>query len=79
MELIATAEATIQELKGISSEQKQLLRQQVATAVSSNPPRANLPKNERNALAALQRDENITIVPADKGKCLVVMDAPEYR
>ena len=41
-------------------------------------PKSNLSKEERQAMKNLKEDESIVIVPADKGKCLVVMDKDEY-
>ena len=41
-------------------------------------PVSNLPKNERTALENLRKDQSIVILPADKGKCLVIMDKEEY-
>ena len=36
-------------------------------------------KEEENALKNLRKDETITILPADKGKSVVVMDSKEYK
>lgn len=41
-------------------------------------PKSNLTPGEWKALTTLKKDDNITILPADKGKCLVVMDTQEY-
>ena len=41
-------------------------------------PRSNLTPAERKAMKDLQNDEDIMILPADKGKCLVVMDRKQY-
>ena len=41
-------------------------------------PASNLTKEEWNALNDLKKDDEIMILPADKGKCLVVMDRTEY-
>ena len=40
--------------------------------------KSNLTPNEWKAIKNLRDDENIIILPADKGKCLVVMDKEEY-
>ena len=45
----------------------------------SNPPIHNIPASERRAIKSLQQDQSITIVPADKGKCLIVMNKEDYR
>ena len=41
-------------------------------------PKSNLSADEWKALKSLKDDKNIMILPADKGKCLVVMDREEY-
>ena len=38
----------------------------------------NLTKAQSKALNTLKKDDSIVILPADKGKCLVVMDREEY-
>ena len=37
-------------------------------------PSQNITKEERNALGDLTKDKNIVLVPADKGKCVVVLN-----
>ena len=44
----------------------------------SKLPKPNITKEERLAIKSLQRDENIIILPADKGNATVVMDKVEY-
>ena len=41
-------------------------------------PISNLTKEERQALKELKENETIIIVPADKGKCFVIMDKHVY-
>ena len=41
-------------------------------------PASNLTSEEWKAMKTLREDENILVLPADKGKCLVVMDTEEY-
>ena len=43
------------------------------------PFKTNISKEEENALKNLRKDETITILPADKGKSVVVMDNQEYK
>ena len=43
------------------------------------PFKTNISKEEENALKNLRKDETITILPADKGKSVVVMDSKEYK
>ena len=56
------------------------LRGEIRTIIENEKePVSNIPKNERLALENLRKDESIVILPADKGKCLVVMDREEYQ
>ena len=43
------------------------------------PPPSNLPWSLRRALDDLKKTEDIVILPADKGRCTVVMDETEYH
>lgn len=40
---------------------------------------SNLTIKERKAVMSLSKDQNITIQPADKGSCTVVLNAVEYH
>ena len=56
------------------------LRQKVSSAIrNSKPPPSNLTKEERTALHNLEKDKDITIVPADKGKCVCVLNTSDYQ
>ncbi|XP_077778802.1 uncharacterized protein LOC144326219 [Podarcis muralis] len=46
---------------------------------SSKPPRSNLHKEEQKALTNLRKDNNIIILPADKGNATVVMNTSDYQ
>ena len=46
---------------------------------SAKPPPSNLPWSLRKALDDLKKREDIVILPADKGHCMVVMDKTEYH
>ena len=41
-------------------------------------PKSNLTAEEWRAMKSLREDKDIVILPADKGKCLVVMDTKEH-
>ena len=45
---------------------------------SNNKPKHNITKSEREAIKSLQKQDSIIVLPADKGKCVVVMDKTEY-
>ena len=56
------------------------LRSQVSIIL--NRPRKtepNLPKEEREALKSLKQDETILILPADKGRLVVVVNKEDYK
>ena len=38
----------------------------------------NLDRSEREALRDLKNDKSVTTLPADKGRCAVVMNTDEY-
>ena len=44
----------------------------------AKPPKSNITKEERDALSELRKDNKITILPADKGRATVVLDAGKY-
>ena len=41
-------------------------------------PPSNLTSDNWKAMKSLKKDDNIMVLPADKGKCLVVMDRKDY-
>ena len=45
----------------------------------AKPPPSNVTLDERLALKELRRDENIMILPADKGRATVLLDTSEYE
>ncbi|XP_072046801.1 uncharacterized protein [Amphiura filiformis] len=56
------------------------LRQRISSTLrNSKQPPSNLTKEERAALNDLEKDKSIIIVPADKGKCVCVLNETDYR
>ena len=45
----------------------------------AEPPRPNITKEQQDALKSLKEDKSIMILPADKGRTSVVLDADTYR
>ena len=43
------------------------------------PPKPNTTRQERSALRALRNDQEVTILPADKGNATVLMSTEDYR
>ena len=60
--------------------EKHILRSKVAN-ILKNPGRleSNITKEELQALDDLRKDDTIEILPADKGRCVVVLDKTEYH
>ena len=56
------------------------LRVRVANVLKTTRlPPSNISKEERKALADLKKDQNILILPSDKGRCTVVVDKISYE
>ncbi|KAI8510912.1 hypothetical protein Bbelb_118280 [Branchiostoma belcheri] len=59
--------------------QAEALRTKVATTLKvSKPPASNITREERTALKDLATNQDILILPADKGRCTVVLDREQY-
>jgi len=43
------------------------------------PAAVNISREEKRALDNLRKDDQVTIVPTDKGRSVVVMDKDEYK
>ena len=75
-EIIAATEALSQRL---DQQTKDTLRLKIGGALqSAKPPKPNLSPRQYRALMDLSKDEDIIIVPADKGKATVVLSKEEY-
>ena len=75
---IAKVEPVIQDMSSVTLEEKISLRQRVAASVNSAQKANNLSNEDNAALKRLADDDSIVIVPADKGKAIVVMDKLDY-
>jgi hypothetical protein len=62
----------------LTEETKHNIRHQVTTNLLHLNHPIDLTKQEREALEDLKKDDDIVILPADKGRMTVVMDRP-YR
>ena len=60
--------------------EKEIIRASVTTAIQRWTPQANqnLTKQQFQALKTLSKDKSITILPADKGRAVVVMNSTDY-
>ena len=65
---------------GPVSKEAETLRAHCVRVLKNAPrPKPNLKKSERVALDNLAKDSTITIVPADKGRAVVVMNTTDYK
>ena len=75
-EIVTATEVACQSLP---PDEADTLRSEVVGAVKNTKlPKDNLSKEERKALTNLKKNKDITIIQADKGKCVVVMDKEQY-
>ena len=66
-------------LRRVPQELAEPARIKVVGAVSkARPPLVNLLPEERKAIKSLQDDNHILVLPADKGRAMVVMDKAQY-
>ena len=64
----------------LDAKDKEEIRSKVTTILRhASPPSSNITCNERQAIKGLKRDNNIAILPADKGKITVVLDSNTYK
>ncbi|XP_041430610.1 LOW QUALITY PROTEIN: uncharacterized protein LOC121397622 [Xenopus laevis] len=78
VELITATESAIKN-NNLKNEEAEQLRLKVSAALSSaRTPPSNFTTEERRALSSLSKDPNITILPADKGRCTVVLNTTDY-
>ena len=76
-EIVANVETA---LKRLDPEAADLVRREVnSTLRKARPPAGNITREQRAALRSLREDRSITILPADKGRASVVLDADIYR
>ncbi|XP_019635228.1 PREDICTED: uncharacterized protein LOC109478212 [Branchiostoma belcheri] len=75
-EIVTATEVACQKL---DQEEASLLRNEVVGILqNAKPPKPNLTKEEKRAIKSLKGNKDIVILPADKGKAVVVMDRTEY-
>ncbi|XP_078372758.1 uncharacterized protein LOC144656411 [Oculina patagonica] len=64
----------------LNAEQADTVRRTVNSILQqAEPPEPNITEEMRDALKSLKEDESIMVLPADKGRASVVMDADTYR
>ena len=75
--IVASVESGIQDLP---ESNKESVRATITNILkySKPPTTSKLSRQQKLALKNLRKDESITIIPADKGKSIVVMDNDDY-
>ncbi|XP_071476499.1 uncharacterized protein [Diadema antillarum] len=77
-ELITATESAIRQGHFKPTEADEI-RHDVSSLISrAELPKQNITKHEQKALEDLAKDEKVVIVPADKGRCVVVLDKKDY-
>ncbi|XP_051781539.1 uncharacterized protein LOC127527292 [Erpetoichthys calabaricus] len=79
VELITATESAIRNNNIADLEAEQLRIKVSACLSNAKPPASNISIEERKALTALSKDNNIIILPADKGRCTVVLNQTDYH
>ena len=77
--IVSSVEAVLSRQRDLSESAKDNIRSRIASSVqSASIPDNNLTKDEQQALKRLKNDNDIVILPADKGRVTVVMDKTDY-
>ena len=72
--------ATEKACRKLNNNEATVLRSEMAGLLRNvKPPKSNITKDERKAIQELKKEESILILPADKGKATVIIDASEYE
>ena len=76
-QIVSSIESGIDQLPDA---EKDLVRASVTSAINSwrPPQRKNITSEEEKALKDLAKDKSVTILPADKGRAVVVMNTNDY-
>ena len=78
--IVSSVEAALCHNNNMSAKTKDNIRSRVgSTLQTASITSNNLTKDEKQALKRLKNDENIVILPADKGRVTVVMDKEDYH
>ncbi|XP_072050067.1 uncharacterized protein [Amphiura filiformis] len=77
-DIVTATETAIKQAKLDQSKAESLRHKVSTTLCNAKLPPPNTTKEERKALDELAKDKDIVIVPADKGKCVVVLNISDY-
>ncbi|XP_072016889.1 uncharacterized protein [Amphiura filiformis] len=79
VELITATESAIKHNQLDVAKADELRAQVTACLVNAKLPPSNISKEQRTAISTLGKDNNILVLPADKGRCTVVLDKSDYE
>ena len=77
--IVSSVEAVLSRQRDLSEPTKDNISRIASTIQSASLTDNNLTKDERQALKRLKNDNDILILPADKGRVTVVMDKTDYH
>ncbi|PFX25073.1 ATP-dependent DNA helicase PIF1 [Stylophora pistillata] len=78
--IVSSVEAALSQQRELSEPTMDNIRSRIASTIQSTSLNdSNLTRDEQRALKRLRNDENIVILPADKGRVTVVMDKTDYH
>ncbi|GLV46463.1 hypothetical protein CBL_20796 [Carabus blaptoides fortunei] len=76
-EIVCSVESAIQKLEKDTAE---TIRQEVSRVLRrAKPPKKNISKEEYTALKKLRDNQNIIVLPADKGNATVMVNSADYK
>ncbi|XP_072014899.1 uncharacterized protein [Amphiura filiformis] len=78
VEIITATESAIRNNKLNSGDAEELRTKVNSCLVNAKLPRSNISTEQREAIVALNQDPDILVLPADKGRCTVVIDKSDY-
>ncbi len=78
VDIITETESGIHRAKLPRVEAESLRNKVAASITSTKLPKSNISKEEWNSLRSLSKNDDILILPADKGRCTVVLDRSQY-
>ncbi|XP_072051785.1 uncharacterized protein [Amphiura filiformis] len=77
-DIITATESAIRNARLGPANAEELRSRVSASVISAKPPQHNLSKAEFTALESLKKNKDIAILPADKGRCTVVLNSTDY-
>ncbi|XP_060701770.1 uncharacterized protein LOC132828701 [Hemiscyllium ocellatum] len=77
VDFLAALECTLRN-NGLTEQTQQTVRQSIVPLITRKRQTHNLNTKEREALKSLRTDKDIIVLPADKGRMMVILDKADY-